>query len=203
MLDVLHPNLEANQRWKKDPNGTCGVLRLTCGTRRLLFTGDAPVKAWRWMRKTGLVGESPLECDVMTAPHHGGNAGTERQVRWLYGKALSASHVVISVGTGNPFGHPTEGVVRAALPAKILCTQVTARCCDPPTRLLPDGVSAPDVDSQSHRSVDPGGRHVACAGTVVVRVGPDRVMIDPRLLERHRAGVDALSASGASPLCRR
>jgi hypothetical protein len=201
VLDLVYPNFAANRR-RTRPNSTSGILRLTYGTRRLVFSGDAPVAAWKWMIRAQLI-EPPVVCDVMTVPHHGGGIGSERQLRWLYTKAVRCTYAIVSVGTSNHHGHPSEYGVRALRDesrAKILCTQMTSRCCDD-AELLRRNWLVPDIHSQSHPSIRPDAPHVACAGTVVAEIGPDVVTID--VWRKHQDEVDRLRGMDIGhPLCR-
>jgi len=207
-LDLLHPNFKANDRWKNEPNATCGVLRLSCGkeptARRILFSGDVPVKVWRWIEQTRVV-SLPMHCDVMTVSHHGGNTGSKDELQWLYNEAVRCKHAVVSVGTQNPYGHPTEEGITSIRDARarvksILCTQLTERCCDNPVKTFPAGLTTPHRRSQSHPEQNPDGRHIACAGTVIARIGLNDVeIIKPT---GHRDAVKSLETKPyGHPLC--
>jgi beta-lactamase superfamily II metal-dependent hydrolase len=212
-LSVLFPDYEANLRarsHKKSPtNQTCAILLLECGSRKVVFSGDAPIAAWRWMIANHLM-VPPLACDIFVVPHHGGiiwergsdDTELRDELRWLYTEALRCEHAILSVGTTNTFGHPKPvGVesLRDVARSKILCTQITQQCCEEPER-LGQGVIAPDVFSRSHSSRGRRGQ-VACAGTVIVDIGQERVTIQ-RLAE-HQAAVDHLKKTpGGHPLCR-
>jgi hypothetical protein len=115
-LEILHPSFEANLGAQEagEPNATSGVLRLRCGSRSIVFAGDATVEAWRDIHK--LMRDQPIVCDILAVPHHGGviwpGRGEERvrrELAWLYGEAVRCRYAVISVGTGNGEGHPPPG----------------------------------------------------------------------------------------------
>jgi competence protein ComEC len=207
-------NLDAQQA--ADPNATSAVLLLRCGTRRIIYPGDATMEDWRRIHarlKGAIVG------DLVAVPHHGGRlsaragepeADYERRVaeeqRWLYTNALRCSHAVVSVGTTNDYGHPRPEAIAALRHAGpvVRCTQITSRCHDD-LELLRPGVIRPTVPSQSRaaRDVTRGGhsRNLGCASTVVAEVGPDEVTI--RRVEEHQGAVDRLRARpGGHPLCR-
>lgn len=83
-----------------DLNENSIVLRISYGTVDLLFTGDAGKEAENALLKTGY----PIDAEVLKVGHHGssGSTGKEFLVRVNPGAA------VISVGAGNPYGHPHE-----------------------------------------------------------------------------------------------
>ena len=156
-LHVLYPdfeaNLEARSRGGNVGNQTCAVLLLKCGSRRIVFSGDAPIEAWRWMISNSVF-TPPLLCDILVVPHHGGviwgSVADDLQLRnelhWLYTQAVVCEHAVLSVGTNNQHGHPIAAgveILRDAVGCKILCTQVTSKCCDEPEKLRP-GVLPPN-----------------------------------------------------------
>ena len=187
----------------------CAVLLLKCGSRRIVFSGDAPIEAWRWMISDSVF-TPPLLCDILVVPHHGGviwgSVADDLQLRnelhWLYTQAVVCEHAVLSVGTNNQHGHPIAAgveILRDAVGCKILCTQVTSQCCDEPEKLRP-GVIAPELFSRSHHSKSHQG-HVACAGSLMVDIGPNQVKVGR--LKEHQTAVDRLNiAQGGHPLCR-
>lgn len=85
-----------------DTNNTSLVLRLEFGDTAFLFTGDMETDAESDMLEYW-GDESPLfSCDVLKVGHHGSN--TSSGYRLL--NAVDADYGVISVGTGNSYGHP-------------------------------------------------------------------------------------------------
>jgi beta-lactamase superfamily II metal-dependent hydrolase len=218
-LELLYPTFIDNARAQQqgDPNATSAVLALHAGKRRILFPGDATIAAWRSIRKR--LG-APIPCDVLAVPHHGGLIGSEKRsdpdslpddLRWLYSEAVRCRLAIISAGTGNPYDHPREDVIRAIGESStprppVLCTEITNRCCDL-ARLVTarDGI-LPLPDSAFSRSgwsrAQGDRRHVACGGTIVAHVGSDEIIVE-RLAE-HQAGIDEIQATGlGKPLCRR
>lgn len=85
-----------------DTNNTSLVLRLAFGETTFLFTGDMETDA-----ESDLLDhwgdENPLlHADVLKMGHHGSN--TSSGYRFL--NAVDPDYAVISVGTGNSYGHP-------------------------------------------------------------------------------------------------
>ncbi|MBN2291016.1 MAG: MBL fold metallo-hydrolase [Pirellulales bacterium] len=219
-LELLFPtfldNLEAQDA--ASPNATSGVLALLCGNRKIVFSGDSTLGNWQLIqRRLG----SPVSCDVLTVPHHGGNVVTTRQknespqqheirtaseLDWLYTKAVHCKHAVISVGTSNQHRHPNTLTVAALRRsgASVLCTQITHQCHDDLESLRP-GVIQPPVPSRSTRLQDltrsGRSRNVACTGTVICEVGPTQLTI--RQSHAHQQAVDRMAGrADAHPLCR-
>lgn len=81
-----------------DPNDTSIVLRVDYGDTRFLFTGDMEQTAEADLLDSG----ADLRADVLKAGHHGSSTSTG--YRFLY--AVEPEYAVISVGEGNPYGHP-------------------------------------------------------------------------------------------------
>lgn len=77
------------------------VVLIGYKSRMILFTGDIEAGAERW-----LIGRLP-PVDVVKVPHHGSRTSSTR----AFVDALHPALAVISVGVGNPFGHPAPEVV--------------------------------------------------------------------------------------------
>ncbi len=120
---VLHPARGVS--YAGDANAISMLLRIDYGQASALFTGDLEIREEP--------GPMP-DVDVLKVPHHGSDNSSS--LRLLYSASPSAA--VISVGAGNAYGHPAEGLLRrlAGTGARILRTDrdgaVTAR-------LFPDG----------------------------------------------------------------
>ncbi|GIW79531.1 MAG: hypothetical protein KatS3mg105_1338 [Gemmatales bacterium] len=219
-LELYFPTFLDNLDAQKaaESNATSAVLILFCGSRRVVFPGDTSIDDWRRIRTR--LGKA-IAADIVAVPHHGGRLSqtrstnksqTEYQRRiadeqhWLYTEALRCSHAVVSVGTSNNYGHPRAETALALRQAQtvFLCTQITQRCHDELEQLRP-GVIRPAFPSRSRPTQDrtPSGRsrNVACAGTIIAEIGPDKVTI--QRLEQHQDAVDRLCRSPAGhPLCR-
>ncbi len=207
-LHVLYPWMLANisARELAGPNRTSAVLALQCGHRRIVFGGDLDYAGWQELSRAL---KAPIRCDVLAVPHHGGalsDADYAPRYRWVYKEAVQCAVAIVSVGTRNQWNHPKADHLRAIVEsgANVLCTQITEQCCDSLERLRP-GVTQPSTPGASSPTESLTGtgrcRHVACAGSVLVEIGPDSVHV-PRLGE-HQAAVDRLSDSAdGHPLCR-
>ena len=207
-LEVMFPemldNIDARER--EEPNETSGVLVLQCGTRRVVFAGDVEYEQWRALSGDG---KYPIVCDVLAAPHHGGGLSARDQARrheWVYQRALRCKYGVVSVGSVNQPGHPKRVHIESLRKsgAVVLCTQITEQCCDDLERLRP-GVIPPRVPGRSKPNKDVSGsgrsRHVACAGTVLVEIGPELVNVK-RVTDHQRAVDDLQTTDTGHPLCR-
>lgn len=89
-----------------ETNDTSIVLRVDFGKTAFLFTGDMELTAesdmvdyWQEREKADL-----LKADVLKVGHHGSDTSTG--YRFLY--EVKPDYGVISVGTGNTYGHPHE-----------------------------------------------------------------------------------------------
>jgi competence protein ComEC len=97
VLDVIGPT-HAFSGTRSDPNNSSLVLRVRTGDRLLLLTGDVEVDAQQALLRAG----ADLQADVLKVPHHGSPYQDPGFLR-----AVRASLAVVSVGTGNDYGHPS------------------------------------------------------------------------------------------------
>jgi competence protein ComEC len=84
----------------EDVNNYSVVVRLVYGNTSFLFTGDAQAESESQMIGSGL----NLKADVLKVGHHGSNSSTTPG----FLTKVSPKYAVISVGTGNSYGHPTQ-----------------------------------------------------------------------------------------------
>jgi competence protein ComEC len=101
LIEVLNP---ANDLPDDNPNNASVVIRLSYGSRKFLFSGDAELETWRGMIGTG---KTSLRADVLKAAHHGSSDGTDQAVL----DAVRPSIYAISCAAGNDFHHPQPGVM--------------------------------------------------------------------------------------------
>jgi competence protein ComEC len=79
------------------------VISLQDGTTRFLLPGDIEAKAEKSLTSSG----ADLTADFLKVPHHGSKSSSTQP--FLDG--VAPRFAVISVGEGNPFGHPNDSVV--------------------------------------------------------------------------------------------
>jgi len=108
-----------------DTNDTSIVLRIDYGNTAFLFTGDAERNAEQSILNSG----SNLSATVLKVGHHGSDTSTT----YPFLREIMPQYAVISVGSGNSYGHPTEDtlsrlrdadvtVFRTDLQGDIYCT---------------------------------------------------------------------------------
>ena len=83
-----------------DTNDTSIVLMITYGETTFLFTGDAEREAEQAILNSG----ADLSATVLKVGHHGSDTSTT----YPFLREIMPAYAVISVGTGNSYGHPTE-----------------------------------------------------------------------------------------------
>ena len=83
-----------------DPNNTSIVLRIDYGETSFIFTGDAEREAEQVLLNSGV----NLAATVLKVGHHGSDTSTT----YPFLREIMPQYAVISVGTGNSYGHPTE-----------------------------------------------------------------------------------------------
>lgn len=79
------------------------VVKLTCGEKSFLFTGDAEADSEKEMIAKGY----NLKSDVLKCGHHGSSTSTTA----AFLKAVDPDAAVISCGVNNDYGHPDKQVV--------------------------------------------------------------------------------------------
>ncbi|MGL5677205.1 MAG: ComEC/Rec2 family competence protein [Cellulosilyticaceae bacterium] len=79
----------------EDPNNTSLVILMTNGKDRALFTGDAEADIEKSLLSLG-------DIDLLKVGHHGSHSSSSPS----FMKALTPDYAVITVGSGNKYGHP-------------------------------------------------------------------------------------------------
>jgi competence protein ComEC len=98
-FEVLFPSGTPLTNTRSDLNSNSVVTRLTYGTTCFLFTGDSEEPTEQALLRAGIG-----HCDVLKVAHHGSNHSSTP----AFLSAVSPSIALISVGTGNRYGHPGE-----------------------------------------------------------------------------------------------
>ena len=83
-----------------DLNDTSIILMIQYGETSFLFTGDAERTAEQVLLNSGV----DLSATVLKVGHHGSDSSTT----YPFLREVMPAYAVISVGTGNSYGHPTE-----------------------------------------------------------------------------------------------
>jgi beta-lactamase superfamily II metal-dependent hydrolase len=96
-VDMLAPNADKYSNL----NNYSAVVMIVYGDTRFLFMGDAEI-----LSENEIQGD--IRTDVMKAGHHGSNSSSGQD----FVDRVNASHVVISVGKGNSYGHPSPTVIK-------------------------------------------------------------------------------------------
>ena len=91
--------LSPERNYKNDNlNNSSVVVRLICGKKVFLFTGDAE----KVIEKNILQKADDLECDVLKVGHHGSSSSSHEDFIF----EVNPEYAVISCGKGNEYGHP-------------------------------------------------------------------------------------------------
>ena len=92
-IDVLYVGTDDS-----DLNNTSIVLKLTYGNTSILFMGDAEKEVETAIEK------KDISADVLKVGHHGSNK--------TFLEKVNPSYAIISVGTGNSYGHPSNTTIQ-------------------------------------------------------------------------------------------
>jgi beta-lactamase superfamily II metal-dependent hydrolase len=214
-LRLLYPSysgiLDSEESGERRPNRSSGILCLFCGVRSVVFSGDSTIEGWECVAER-LSTYLPLSCDIISVPHHGGyisaTSSQEGQaLRRLYSEIIKPKIAIISVGSSNPFGHPSPLMISTlkGINASILCTQITPKCSDDLESIRP-GIIIPSspsrsTDQKSQTKSRHLSRDVGCAGSIVCEISPDELRISS--WESHQqAIIDRLDSATFHPLCK-
>ncbi len=86
-----------------DTNDMSIVIKVQYGSKKFLFTGDAPVAAEEDMLAKG----EDLSADVLKVGHHGSKTATSA----AFLKAVSPKYGILSVGANNSYGLPNQVIL--------------------------------------------------------------------------------------------
>jgi len=92
-------------------NNTSIVLRIVYGNTSFLFTGDAEREVEQALLNRG----ANIGATVLKVGHHGSDTSTS----YLWLRQVMPEFAVISVGTGNTYGHPTDDVLSRLRDAEV------------------------------------------------------------------------------------
>jgi beta-lactamase superfamily II metal-dependent hydrolase len=93
----------SNGDGQKNTNDASIVLKVICGGKSVLLTGDASVAVENRLIADG----APLDSNVLKVAHHGSRNSTGD----AFVEAVSPEYAVISVGATNGYGHPHVEVI--------------------------------------------------------------------------------------------
>ena len=96
-IDVLYVGTD-----NSDLNDTSIVLKLTYGNTSILFMGDAEKEV------ETIIEKKDISADVLKVGHHGSNTSSSK----TFLEKVNPSYAIISVGTGNSYGHPSNTTIQ-------------------------------------------------------------------------------------------
>jgi len=135
-IDVLGPRyVSTRQADDKDGTGinnTSVVLRAVTPAGRVLLTGDVEFAAQGEL----LAGQTDLRAEVLKVPHHGSRFALPQFLA-----AIAPRLALVSVGTGNTYGHPSKSTMDTLIAGGALVTRTDA---DGDTAVIP-GSQGPEV----------------------------------------------------------
>lgn len=102
-LEVLYPDVDVSGYTDKTNNGSI-VARLVYGQTSVLLTADAAFKTEDHLLA---VASSSLRADILKVGHHGSKTSTGA----AFIQAVHPELALVSVGSGNMYGHPTEEIL--------------------------------------------------------------------------------------------
>lgn len=96
-IDVLYVGTDDS-----DLNNTSIVLKLTYGNTNILFMGDAEKEV------ETIIEKKDISADVLKVGHHGSNTSSSK----TFLEKVNPNYAIISVGTGNSYGHPSNTTIQ-------------------------------------------------------------------------------------------
>jgi competence protein ComEC len=136
-----------------DVNDSSIVLMITYGSTKFLFTGDAERDAEQAVLNSG----ADLSATVLKVGHH----GSANSTTYPFLREIMPKYAIISVGSGNSYGHPTDDalsrlrdadvkVYRTDMQGDIYCTSDGTNVTITVERNAnADTLAAPTVETQS------------------------------------------------------
>jgi competence protein ComEC len=123
---VLYPAFENNLS-ATSSNNTSAIVLLSVGTQRIVFSGDAPVNAW----KVIVDKKGQLSLQILTVPHHGSGlfCDNDTDLDWFH-LNVKTKYAIVSVGYNNTYNHPNPNIIKsfAIQNTEIFCTQSNTGC---------------------------------------------------------------------------
>lgn len=125
-MDVVWPRsigvASATPQSGKEINNTSIMLELGYGARRMLLTGDLEEEVDPILLADGLAERAGDRLDVLKVSHHGSRTATSD----AFVKELRPRVALISVGSGNTYGHPSPATLARleSVGARVLRTDV-------------------------------------------------------------------------------
>ncbi len=202
-LEVIYPGftstLKAEKAGSRRTNQTSAILKLTCGKKCVVFSGDATIEAWEHLSEKYLK-EQPFRCDIMTIPHHGGKITPQKNEldvqKKLYSEIIKPEYGIISVGSNNLYNHPCPGTISVLIESgvEVLCTQMTSQCCSDLEKIREASriITQPSLSSREKKTTISGkSKDIACLGTITAEVSPEEIKINQ--LKTHQQNKKAFS----------
>ena len=117
--EILSPSSSSSYT---DLNDWSAVIKVKYGSNTFLFAGDASTSVLSSVLSTHI--------DVLKVAHHGSDTGTNKSLV----SSLTPKYAVISCGTGNTYGHPTNSVLESLSSVSVFRTDqqktIVATCKD-------------------------------------------------------------------------
>lgn len=104
VMKVVNPQMPLLTNTESDIDNNGVVLELSMDEVSFLLTADIGWEAEFELINRRAVGQST----VLKVPHHGSDTSTTQEFLWMTNPQLA----VILVGTDNPFGHPSDEVMK-------------------------------------------------------------------------------------------
>lgn len=200
-LDLLYPThshtFEAVIR--KNANLASAILLLSVGKKRILFTGDAPYSAFKYVEES----YGTQTVDIITVPHHGGNIiANSQQLNYLYSNIIKTNSAIISVGRNNKYNHPKPEILETLVRnnIEIFCTQLSKFCCPPGHESEWKNKRGYEGLEFSTSSKNESQSSIPCAGTIEVVINDESITIS-NIDKLRQYKLDLKDIAKVKPLC--
>ena len=196
-VSVLHPTNadRLDVLSQSNPNNSSITLRVDYAGTRILLPADLQKQGWQWMVDR----DADMKADVFKFPHHGAWYDGEPPLSKIL-DLVDPSVVVISVGSTNPYGHPSIETLKLLrslqIGVRFLCTQATNQCHGEPENIANQARELLPTDNQGGHSFR-DQRSCPCAGTITIRLSTSELTTSPTQ-EQHNRVIDLF----AHPQCR-
>lgn len=200
-LDLLYPThshtIEAGI--SNNANLASAILLFSIGNKRILFTGDAPYSAFKYIEES----YGTQTVDIITVPHHGGNIiANSQQLNYLYSNIIKTNIAIVSVGRNNKYNHPKPEVLETLVRnnIEIFCTQLSKFCCPPGHESEWKNKRGYEGLEFSTSSKNESQSSIPCAGTIEVVINDESITIS-NIDKLRQYKQDLKDITKVKPLC--
>jgi len=124
-ITLLFPTLKTNLLKLK--NDTCAILALHINSEKIIFSGDAPIAAWRDIVTRNK--DQRIITNILTVPHHGGVFASQEELNEFHSQLVKTDYAIASFASNRekiPRSEVIQSFVKHGI--EVFCTQRARQC---------------------------------------------------------------------------